>query len=112
MLLKKYAAQGRKMNEQNILDFLRNNPNASVRTDNLDLTLPQDQTKISTYAAERRRRKTFGILFIAQGEYLNNSNIFKHVLFTNETRFFRNGLVSSKKLSLLGSSKSPLGNEL
>lgn len=93
-----------------ILEYFRNIPNSSLRSASLDLNIPRETIRrclvknhLKPYKpkflntlepGDEDRRLEFCLW--AQGEYLNNSNFIKEILYTDEATFTTNGTVSSQ----------------
>lgn len=93
-----------------ILQYFNNNPKNSLRMASLDLNIPREtirrclkQNKIKPFKpkilhtlepGDEERRLEF--CYWLQGEYLNNGNFIKEIMFTDEATFTTNGVVSSQ----------------
>lgn len=110
LLLKRNPVQRRQVNNQIILDYFRNSPNASLRNASLDLNVPRENIRRCLKAnnikpfkpkflhtlQEGDENKRLEYCLWAQGLYLSDRNFLKNVLFSDEASFTTNGVVSSQ----------------
>lgn len=95
---------------ERILEYFHNNTNSSLRTASLDLNIPREnirrclvKNKIKPFKpkflhtlelGDEERRMEFCLW--AQGNYLENRNFLREILFSDEATFTTNGVVSSQ----------------
>lgn len=110
LLLKSNHRQRINQNNENILEYFRNNPNASLRNASFDLDVPREtirrclkangikpfKPKFLHTLQEGDNQRRLEYCLWSQGEYLNNRHFLKNVLFTDEATFTTNGVVSSQ----------------
>lgn len=108
---KRYNLQNRQdVNEQRILEEFRENPKSSVRQVARILNITKDRV---WRCLKKNRKRAFKPKFLhslengdeirrldfcfwAQGEFLNNRNFLKNIIFCDEATFTTNGIVSSQ----------------
>lgn len=95
---------------EEILEYFRNNPRASIRGASVDLDIPRENIRrcLRTNKVKPFKPKILHTLengddvrrlefcLWAQAEYLNNRNFLKEILFSDEATFSTNGVVSSQ----------------
>lgn len=111
-ILKNNIVRRRNENNQTILDYFRNNPNSSLRDASLDLNLPRENVRRCLMKNKLRpfkpkflhtmelgdQEKRLEFCLWAQGEYLNDRQFLKKILFSDEASFTTNGVVSSQNM--------------
>ncbi|XP_071056575.1 uncharacterized protein [Onthophagus taurus] len=97
-------------NNNQIVEYFHNNPHSSLRTAAIDLNIPREcirrcltKNKIKPYKPKflhtlepRDEERRLEFCLWAQGEYLENRNFLREILFSDEATFTTNGVVSSQ----------------